>query len=149
VGDLDLVEQQETVVHGVVAKLGTNVANVDVLERLVCLEITDLDDEGVGTVGLVVDVQLSHDNGVVGCTAKGANPPLAGSQGGRVDDEGLVLGAPGSCCLEASYVGAMAKLGLGVTANVLVVSSGLEELLVLLGRALVTEGDLYSLLAAA
>jgi hypothetical protein len=43
----------------------------------------------------------------------------------------------------------VAELSLGVTANVLVVSSGLEELLVLLGRALVTEGDLYSLLAAA
>jgi hypothetical protein len=111
---------------------------VDVLERLVCLEIADLDDEGVGAVGLVVDVQLSHDDGVVGGAAEGADPPLAGRQGGRVDDERLVLGAPGRRRLETSYVGAVAELGLGVTANVLVVSRGLEELLVLLGRALVT-----------
>lgn len=101
---LDLVEQQETVVHGVVTELGTNVTNVDVLERLVCLEVTDLDDEGVGAVGLVVDVQLSHDDGVVGSAAERADPPLAGSQGGRVDDESLVLGTPCCCCLESSYV---------------------------------------------
>ena len=81
---------------------------------------------------------------MVGGAAEGADPPLAGSQSGRVDDKGLVLGAPGGCRLETSYVGAVAELGLGVTTNVLVVSCGFEELLVLLGRALVTEGDLWS-----
>lgn len=136
--DFDLVEQQETVIHGVVTKLGTNVTDVDVLERLVCLEITDLNDEGVGAVGLVVDIQLSHDDSVIGSAAEGADPPLAGSQGGRVDDEGLVFGAPCCCRLETSYVGTMAKLSLSVTTNVLVVSCRLQELLVLLGRALIT-----------
>lgn len=144
VGNLDLVEEQETVVHGVVTKLGANVADVDVLKGQMCLEIADLHDEGVRAVGLVADVQLSHNDGVVGGTAEGADPPLAGGEGGRVDDEGLVFGAPGGRRLETSYVGTVAEFGLGVTANVLVVSGGLEELLVLLGRALVTEGDLCS-----
>jgi hypothetical protein len=149
VRNLDLVEEQETVIHSVVTKLRTNVTNVDILKRQMCLEIADLNDEGVGTVRLVVDVQLSHDDGVVGGAAEGADPPLTGGQGGRVDDEGLVLGVPGGRCLETSYVGTVTELGLGVTTNVFVVSCGLEELLVLLGRALVTEGDLCSWLAAA
>ena len=117
---------------------------MDVLERQVCLEIADLHDEGVGAVRLVADVQLSHNDGMVGSAAEGSDPPLAGGQSGRVDDESLVFGAPGGCGLKTSYVGAVAKLGLGVTTDVLVISCGLEELLVLLGRALVTEGDLWS-----
>lgn len=86
---------------------------------------------------------------MVGGAAQRADPPLAGCQGGRVDDEGLVLGVPCCRCLETPNVGAVAELGLGVTANVFVVLCLLEELLVLLGGALVAECDLYGALAAA
>ena len=42
VGNLDMVKEKEAVVHGVVAELGTNISDVDVVEWLVCLQITDL-----------------------------------------------------------------------------------------------------------
>ena len=58
-----------------------------------------------------------------------------------MDGEGLVVLVPCSSCLQSSYVGAVTQLGLRVAANVLVVLCGLEELLVLLGVALVSEGD--------
>lgn len=48
VGNFDVVEEEETVVHGVVAKLGSDVTNVDVLQRLVRLKVADLDHEGMG-----------------------------------------------------------------------------------------------------
>ena len=44
-GNLDVIEQKETVVHGVVTELGTDVSDVNVVERLVCLQVTDLDAE--------------------------------------------------------------------------------------------------------
>ena len=139
---LDLVEEQEAVVHGVVAKLGANVANVDVVERLVRLEIADLHDKGVGPVRLALEDQLRHDDGVVCGAAEGANPPLGRCQMGRVDGKRLVVLVPRRRRLESSHVGPVAELRLCVAANVLVVLRFLEELFVLLGVALVAEGDL-------
>ena len=66
---LDLVEQQESVVHGVVTELGTNVADVDVLKRLVCLHVSDLNDEWMRAVRLALEDKLCHDHGVVGGAA--------------------------------------------------------------------------------
>lgn len=139
----DLVEEQEAVVHGVVAKLGADVANVDVLKRQVCLQVPDLDDKGVRAVWLALDDELSHDDSVVCSAAEGTDPPFRGGQGGRVDDESLVLLVPCGRRLESSDVGAVAQLRLCITSNVLVVLCFLEEPFVLLGVALVAEGDLW------
>lgn len=142
VWDLDLVEQKEAVVHCVVTKLGTNVTNVDVLERLVCLQITDLDAEGRGSVGLAVDDELRHNYRVVGCAAERADPPLTGRQMRRVDCEGLVVGVPGSSSLKTTDVGTMAKLSLSIAADDLVVVGQSEPLLLLFGRSLSLKSDL-------
>jgi hypothetical protein len=66
---LDVVEQEETVVHGVVTKFGSDISNVDVLKRQVCLHVADLDDEWVRAVRLALEDELCHDNGMVGSAA--------------------------------------------------------------------------------
>jgi hypothetical protein len=138
---LDVVEQEEAVVHSVVTELRTDITNVDVLQWQVCLEITDLDNKWMRAERLAVDDQLGHYYGMVGGTSERSNPPLGRCEMGRVDSESLVIRVPCSCCLQSSYVGAVAQLGLCVTTNVLVVLCGLKELLVLLCVALVSEGD--------
>lgn len=50
VWDLDVVEEEETVVHSVVAKLWSNVTNVDVLKWLVSLQVPNLDNEWMWSV---------------------------------------------------------------------------------------------------
>lgn len=59
----------------------------------------------------------------------------------RVDGEGLVIGVPCSSSLQSSYVRAVAQFSLSVAANVLVRLCGLEELLVLLRIALISQRD--------
>lgn len=76
---LYLVEQQETVVHSIVAKLGANVSNMDVLQRLVCLEVSDLDTKRRRTVGLSINDELGHDDGMVCSASQRTNPPFTGS----------------------------------------------------------------------
>jgi hypothetical protein len=142
VWDLDVVEEEEAVVHGVVTELGTDVANVDVLERLVGLEIADLDAEGGRAVRLALDDQLRHDNCVVGSAAQRTNPPFACREMGRVDGEGLVVLVPCGGRLEAADIGAVAQLCLRIAADDLVVVGLGEPLLLLLGGTLLAEGDL-------
>lgn len=66
VGNFDIPEEQETVVHGVVAELGTDVADMDVGESLVRLQVADLDHEGMRSVVLAADEELSHHDCMVG-----------------------------------------------------------------------------------
>lgn len=125
-----------------VAELGSDIADVDVRQRLVRLEVPDRHNEGVRAVGLVVDDQLGHHHGVVGGAAQRADPPLGSGQVWGVDDEALVLGAPDSQRLKAPHVGTVAQLGLSIASHVFVVCGLLVEELLLLRRALVAEGDL-------
>lgn len=141
---LVVVEQQEAVVHGVVAELGADVANMNALQRLVGLHVADLDNEGVRSVGLALDDQLGHNAGVVGHLSERANPPLARRDMRRVDGEGLVLGVPGGGGLETTHVGSVAQLGLGVATDDLVLLSGLGKALLLLGSSLVLQSNLIS-----
>ena len=142
VWDLDVVEEEETVVHGVVTELGTDVANVDVVERLVGLEVADLDAEGSRSIGLALDDELRHDDCVVGSAAQRTDPPLACCEVGRVDGEGLVVLVPCGSRLEAADVGAVTQLCLRIAADDLVVVGLGEPLLLLLGGTLLAEGDL-------
>lgn len=52
-----------------VTEFGSDIADVDVRQRLVCLEVPDGNNKGMRAVGLVVDDQLSHNHGVVGSPA--------------------------------------------------------------------------------
>lgn len=142
VWDLDVVEEEEAVVHGVIAELGANVTNVNIRQRLVCLHVTDLNAEWGRAVRLALDDELSHDHGVVCCAAEGADPPLAGSEMWGVQGEGLVLLVPGRCGLEASDVGAVTELSLSVASDDLVVVGLGEPHLLLFLCTLAGKGDL-------
>lgn len=157
---LDLVEEKETVVHGavicqssslpglnaignlLVSELGTNVTNVNVLQRQVSLHVTDLDNERMRAVWLAANDELSHNDCMVGGTTERANPPLGSCEGRGVDDEGLVLGVPGRSGLETTHVGTVTQLSLSVTPNVLVVLRLLQESFVLFWATLVAESNL-------
>jgi hypothetical protein len=167
VGDLDLVEEEETVIHSVVTLIASlalvlpflglravtyefwsNISDVNTVEGLVSLQVSDLDNEGVWSKGLSVEDKLRHNHGVVGGAAQRANPPFRGSEMGGVNDEGLVGGVPGGGSLKTTNVGAVSQLGLGVATNVLVVLCWLKEELVLFGSSLVSEGSLDRLVNA-
>jgi hypothetical protein len=64
---LEVVEEHETVVHGVVAHLRSHVANVNTLQWQMRLHISNLHDERMRTVVLAVDYQLCHNNRMVRC----------------------------------------------------------------------------------
>src|SRR3954451_15899893 len=116
-----------------VSKLGTNIAHIHILQGLMGLQITDLHHKWVRAIVLAVNKQLSHDNRMVGGATERSNPPLGGSQCGRVNGEGLIAGVPGGSGFETADVGSVAQLGLCVAADDFVFLSALEEQLVLLG----------------
>ena len=125
-----------------VSKLGTNIAHIHILQGLMSLQITDLHNKWVRAIVLAVNKQLSHDNRMVGGATERSNPPLGGSQCGRVNGEGLIAGVPGGSGFETADIGSVTQLGLCVAADDFVFLSALEEQLVLLGGALFPEGHL-------
>jgi hypothetical protein len=139
---LDLVEEEEAIVHGVVAKLGTDISNVNVVEGLVSLQVSDLNTEGGRAVRLAANHELSHHNGIVGSATKRTDPPFACCEMRGVDGESFVIGVPCSRGFQSAYVGTMAKLSLGVASNDLVVVGQSEPLFLLLGCTLLPECDL-------
>lgn len=128
--------------YSLVSKLGTNVTDINVLQGLVGLQVANLHNEGMRTVVLATDIELSHDHSVVGSATEGTDPPLGGSECGGIDGEGLVIGVPGGGGLEAADIGSVTQFGLGVATDDLVFFGPLEEQLVLLGAALFAEGHL-------
>lgn len=77
-------------------ELWSNITDMDVLERLMSLQIADLDDKWVWAVALAVDDELSHNGGIVCGLSKSTDPPLGSSEIWRVQSEGLVIRIP--CC---------------------------------------------------
>lgn len=161
VWDLDLVEEEETVIHGVVSlipllalvfpflgpravtyEFWSNISNINTVKGLVSLQVSDLDNERVWSKGLAIENELRHNHSVVCGAAQRANPPFGGGEMRRVNDEGLVGWVPGCGGLKTTYVGAVSQLGLGVATNVLVVLCWLKEELVLFGSSLVSESSL-------
>lgn len=122
--------------HSLIAELRTDVSDVDILQRLVGLQITNLDNERVGAIVLASDEQLGHNHGMVGSATQRADPPLRGSQGRRVDCESFVVRVPSGCCFQATDVGTMAQFRLCVTSNDLVFRSWFKEELLLLRGSL-------------
>ena len=140
--DFDSVEEKKSIIHGVVTKFGANVANMNVFQRLMGLQISDLADERVRAIGFAPNYQLCHYNSMVCSSTKRSNPPFRSSQMWGVQDESLVFGIPCGSCFQASNIRTMPKLGLSITSDRLVVFSRFEKELVLLWCALVTEGGL-------
>ena len=120
-GNFDFVEEKESVVHCVVSKLRANVTNVNILKRLMSLEVSNLYNKWVRSVRFAAHNQLGHDYGIVGGAAERSNPPFACGEMRRVQNERLVFWIPGRCCLEATNIGSVTKLSLGVTTDDLVV----------------------------
>lgn len=63
-----------------------------------------------------------------------------------MDGKGFVGGIPGSCSLQAAYVGSMSELGLGITSDDLIFLRLLEEELMLFRRALITKSNLVKVI---
>ena len=108
--DAVVVEHDEAVIDSVEAELGTNVANGDTGQRSVVFEAADLHTEWMRTKVLAVQDETGHDDGVVGSLAETTNPPLGGSQGGRVDLELVGLVDVRGSGLQTLDVGTVADL---------------------------------------
>jgi hypothetical protein len=67
--NLYTVEQEEAVVHSVIAELGTDVSDVDVLEWLMGFHVSDLDTKGCWAIRLPINDELSHNDSVGCCSA--------------------------------------------------------------------------------
>jgi len=117
--------------YSLISEFRSNVTDVDVLQRLVSLHITDLNDERVRTKVLAADVELCHDDSMVGRPSERANPPFRRSQGRAVDGEGLVIGIIRSCGFQTTNIRTMAQFSLCVASNDLVLLRAFEEKLVL------------------
>jgi len=137
-----VIEEEEAVVHGVVTEFRSNITDMDILERLVRLQIADLHDERMRAVCFAVNDELRHDAGVIRRAPERADPPLASREMRRMDGECLVLGVPGRRGFESTDVGTMAKLGLSIAADDLVRISRFSKLLLLFRSALTGNGDL-------
>lgn len=128
------------VTYCVEAELGPNVSNMDIRQRQMCLEVPDGHDEGMWTKCLAVHDQLRHDSGIVRHLAQRSDPPFRCSQRRRVQNERLVLWVPRCRGLEASDIGAVTKLSLRIASNDLELLCSLQEELVLLWCALLSDG---------
>lgn len=106
------------------------------------LQVTDLNHKGVRTIALAVNDELSHDSSIIGGSSECTNPPFRGREVWRVHGECLVTRVPSGCGFEATDVGAVPKLSLGVTSNDFKVFGPLEEVLMLLRVTLVSECNL-------
>jgi hypothetical protein len=89
--NLDLVEKEKAVIHRVISKLGTNVSNMDVLQWLVGLQVSDLNAEGSWAVRLATHHELGHYDRVVCSATERTNPPFACCKVRRVNGKGLVV----------------------------------------------------------
>jgi len=104
---------------------------VNVVQRLVGLQVSDLNNEWVWTVRLAAEDELSHNDCVVCSATEGTDPPLGSGKMWGVNGECLVIWVPCSGSFQSSNVGTVTELSLSITSNVLVCFSLLEELLVL------------------
>jgi hypothetical protein len=112
---------------------------MDILERLMSLKVSNLDDERMRAVWLAGNDQLRHHDGVVGSLSQSTNPPFGCRQVRGVDNECLIRGIPSSSGFQTSDIGSVTQLGLGIAPNVLVGLCRLKEELVLFGRSLVPD----------
>lgn len=60
-----------------------------------------------------------------------------------MNDECLIFGIPSCGSLETTHIGTVAEFGLGITANIFIILSLFQKLLVLFSISLIAEGDLY------
>lgn len=118
---------------------------MDVLQWLVCLQVSDLNNKRMWTERLSIDDELGHYTGMVCCTAQRTNPPLASSQVRRMKSECFVVRVPGGCGLQATHIRTVSQFCLSVAADDLVGFCRLAEQLVLLWGALLTNSDLQLL----
>ena len=130
--------------YSLVSKLGPNVAHVDIFQRLVSLHITDLNDKRVRTEVLATDVELCHDDSVVGRPSQRTNPPFRRGQGRTVDGEGLVIGVICSRGLQTTDVRAVTQFRLCVASDDLILLCAFEEKLVLFRSSLFPQSHLYA-----
>lgn len=67
--NFDLVEEEESIVHGVITKLRSNISHVNTFEGFMRLQVSDLANKWMWTVWLAGNDELRHNDRMVGCSA--------------------------------------------------------------------------------
>ena len=137
-----MVEEKKSIVHRIIPKLWSNISDMNVLQRLMGLQVSNLDDEGVRTMASASNNKLCHDNSIVCSSTQRSDPPLRSSQVWRVYSEIFILYVPCCCCFQSSHIRPVAEFSLSIASNYLVVEGGFEEFLALFWRTLVTKSYL-------
>mmetsp|Transcript_106231 Transcript_106231/g.298749 ORF Transcript_106231/g.298749 Transcript_106231/m.298749 type:complete len:282 (+) Transcript_106231:1161-2006(+) len=127
--DLHVGDSHAAIVHTIVTKLLTDVAELDARQRLVSVPIADLEKEGMWPVVFAFDNDAGHEDAAVAALRKATRPPLHRLQRRGVDVPTAILEkrlVVHRCCLNAAHVRAVSKLRLRVGAQDVVVESLLE-----------------------
>jgi len=77
---------------------------VDVLQWLVGLHVSDLNNEWVWTVRLAAEDELGHDDRIVCSATEGTDPPLRSSKMWGVNCECLIVWVPCGSGLKTSDI---------------------------------------------
>jgi hypothetical protein len=85
--DADLVKHQPSIVLRVVAKLGSNITNLNALEWQVSVHIPDGNEEALNAEIVFSDFALSEDGRMISPQAQAARPVLGAGDSGRVNDK--------------------------------------------------------------
>lgn len=76
VGDMSLkhqaltVEEKESIIHCIIAKLRTDVSNVDAFQRFMGLHVADLAYKRMRTIGFSNNYELCHYDGMICSTSE-------------------------------------------------------------------------------
>eukprot|EP00192_Tetraselmis_astigmatica_P025257 CAMPEP_0117674684 /NCGR_PEP_ID=MMETSP0804-20121206/15175_1 /TAXON_ID=1074897 /ORGANISM="Tetraselmis astigmatica, Strain CCMP880" /LENGTH=156 /DNA_ID=CAMNT_0005483581 /DNA_START=1615 /DNA_END=2085 /DNA_ORIENTATION=- len=112
-----MIQAQEPIVDALISQLWAEVPDSYPRQRLVVLQAPELNHKRVRAKVAAFQEETCHDNSMSGGFAKPPWPPLAGCQGRSVEDERFALFVICGSGLQASEVGPMAKLGLGIGAD--------------------------------
>lgn len=71
-----MIQEKKSIIHGIVTKLRSNIADMNILQGFMRLQVPYLNHKRMGSVALAVDDKLRHYHGVICGTSERANPPL-------------------------------------------------------------------------
>mmetsp|Transcript_75458 Transcript_75458/g.87707 ORF Transcript_75458/g.87707 Transcript_75458/m.87707 type:complete len:223 (-) Transcript_75458:491-1159(-) len=98
--DSDIIKSQIAIIFSFIAKFGSNVSNYNSFHRHVGFQISDLNNKGLETIMLAVDVELSMSNSMVSSYTQLSRPPFCGSDSRRVKNELISSWVESGCCLQ-------------------------------------------------
>ncbi len=106
--DLNIVEEEETIIHGIIPNFWSDITNIPPFQGFVSLHIPYRDHERMRAVIFATNDELSHHRGVIGRTTQRTDPPFGGGQRWGMHYEDLAFSVPGSGGFEGSHIGSVA-----------------------------------------